>query len=108
MVENEVIFRKVNESVKDFVNSAAPGKQSKKQTFYCECARPDCIEKIKLTIGTYEDLHKSKKLFVTIPGHEFPIVEDVILKSDEYQIVEKHNDPPSLDEIKFALKSIKV
>lgn len=108
MIENEVIFRRVNESVKEFVKGDKSISSDVIQPFYCECSRPTCTERIMLSPEKYEQLHKNKRLFITIPGHEFTEVEKVVNVKNNYQVVEKHDLPPSHRAINLALKSIKV
>lgn len=108
LVENEVIFREVNKTVKEFIGEIDGNSSERAVPFYCECANPDCVEHIKLTAAQYEELHRDKKHFVTLLGHEFPEVENVIRREDGFQVVEKHMDPPRTSEINQALKTIKI
>lgn len=108
LVENEVIFREVNKSVQQFADEEMDASSSTPLSFYCECANPDCTERIPMTAARYKELHVGKKLFVVLPGHVFPRVETVVKKEPDFQVVEKHFDPPKPEEITLALKSIKV
>lgn len=108
LIENEVIFRQVNKDVKEFLKEEDNTAANEPVEFYCECSRPDCIDRIKLTIRQYEELHKNKKQFITIHGHEFPEVEKVIQKESSFQSVEKHFTPPKPEDINLALKAIEV
>ncbi len=105
LIENEVIFRDVNENIKDFLEDEF-GSKDKQVSFYCECSKPNCIERIDLTLQEYDELHKNSKQFVTLIGHEFLEVEKIIRKYGNYQIVEKHFQPPKAENINLALKSI--
>lgn len=107
MIENEVIFRQVNENVKDFLTVDNKINTVKKQLFYCECANPDCIEKIELTPAQYTKLHQNDRHFVTVTGHEFPEVEAVVSKEYDIQVVQKYDVPPSAESINLVLKTIK-
>ena len=105
LIENEVIFRDVNKNIQEFIEQEGLAK-GKTVPFYCECSRPDCTQRINLTLKDYEKLHKDKKYFVTIVGHEFSEVEKVINKKNNYQLVEKHFIPPKAENIDLALKQI--
>ncbi len=105
LIENEVIFRDVNEHVKDFLEEEGDSK-NRRSPFYCECSKPNCLERINLTLKEYGELHKNNKQFVILTGHEFLEVEDVVKKYDHYQIVEKHFQPPKAENIDMALNSI--
>jgi hypothetical protein len=106
LIENEVIFRDVNKNMKDFIKEEPGAKASESIPFYCECALPNCIERINLSAKEYEELHQNAKQFVILAGHEFPEVEKVIKKSSKYRVVEKHFTPPKAKDIDLALKSI--
>lgn len=106
LVENEVIFRTVNEHVQDFIENDISLPIEKKYSFYCECSKPDCLNRIKLTTRTYSELHKNKKHFVILPGHEFKKVEKVIKKNVDYEVVEKNFTPPEAKDISSALHTI--
>ena len=92
--------------MKDFLKEESDIKASEPVPFYCECSAPNCIERIKLTLKEYEDLHKDSRHFVVLVGHEFPEVEKVLKKKSHYQLVEKHITPPKAKDIDLALKSI--
>lgn len=106
LIENEVIFRDVNKNIQEFVDD-------EKHTpsllpFYCECSNPDCIERIEMTTGQYAKIHKDRKNFITLIGHEYKQVERVVKKTSNYQVVEKHFTPPKPEAIDMALKAIKI
>jgi hypothetical protein len=106
LIENEVIFRTVNENIQEFIEEETQLSSGETISFYCECSRPDCLERIKLTSSEYKKLHKDKKNFIVLIGHEFPEVERVIEKSSNYEVVEKHFNPPKAKDIDLALNSI--
>jgi len=96
----------VNESIEEFL--VENGSKNKLALFYCECSRPNCIERINLSPNEYGKIHKDKKRFVILSGHEFPEVEKVIKKTSHYQVVEKYFKPPKAKDIEPALKNISV
>lgn len=104
MVANEVIFRDVNKNIQEFLEGES--RPEKEIAFYCECASPDCLERINLTPQRYKELHESRKHFIIRPGHEYPEVEKIVSKKDGFQVVEKHFQPPSAKDIDLALKRI--
>lgn len=106
LVENEVIFRDVNKNIQEFVDQEGKALVGKTVPFYCECSRPDCIDRINLTPKEYEELHKTKKHFVTLVGHEFTEVEKIVSKKNSYQMVKKHFTPPKAKDIDLALNEI--
>lgn len=108
LIENEVIFKDVNKNIKEFIEEETAGSASTILPFYCECSNPECIERINLSTTEYERLHKGKRLYVTVVGHEFTEVEDVVKKESRFQIVQKHFTPPKPKDIDMALKAINV
>ncbi len=104
MIENEVIFRAVNKNIQELMTEN--DHEDEVLDFYCECSRPDCKQRIKLSCKLYAILHAKEKQFIIKPGHVFTEVEKVISKDEGYQVVEKYFKPPKASEIDFALKAI--
>jgi hypothetical protein len=63
---------------------------SLKLAFTCECADPDCTERIMLTINEYESLHKKYARFVVYRDHISPEIEEVKRDDENLSIVEKY------------------
>lgn len=104
LAENEAVFRRANERVLQGVaeldalaledgqpeQAASPQLAGRVLHFYCECSNADCVERVKLTISDYEQIHKIRDHFVISPGHDMPAIERVIVRHDpDYHIVEK-------------------
>lgn len=106
LIENEVIFKDVNTNIKEFIKEETAGTPATILPFYCECSDPECIERINLSTTEYERLHKTRRHYITVVGHEFPEVEKVVSKESHYQVVEKHFTPPKTQDIDMALKAI--
>ncbi|HYH36145.1 MAG TPA: hypothetical protein VD706_01455 [Candidatus Saccharimonadales bacterium] len=104
--ENEVIFRKANESTAKRVASTKTIAQEDGQEefvkgmddlpllFYCECADEKCRERISLTSNEYTEQHRNSSQFIVIPGHHIPKVERVTFDADKYLVIEKYVTPP--------------
>lgn len=104
LIENEVIFREVNSNISEFIKEN--GNDNQPTPYYCECSKPNCVERIDLTPREYSETHKNNKQFVILNGHEFPEVEKVVKKTDKYQVVEKHFEPPKASNLNLALHRI--
>ena len=93
LANNEAMFRFANERMAAWdevrVSEAV-------EHYFCECADPDCREKIGLRKADYERLRSDSRRFATVPGHEIPDVETVIERNDTWQVIEKH---PEVTEI---------
>jgi hypothetical protein len=85
--ENEVVFREVNERLRELGESFS--LVSDVAEFVCECAKRSCTERVQLTLPEYEHVRSDPKWFVVISGHEELDYERVIEQTDTYSIVEK-------------------
>jgi hypothetical protein len=91
--ENEILYRAVNERIEDL--NAAFGELTNSMSVICECGDVACAEQIELEISEYEAIRSDPRLFVIIPGHEIPDVEDVVERNDGYELVRKHAGEPA-------------
>jgi hypothetical protein len=86
LAQNEVMFREVNERIREV--SAHVGALDSGPEFLCECANEDCLERIRLSPAEYESLRSEPRRFVVLRGHETEI-ERVVADRGRYLIVEK-------------------
>jgi hypothetical protein len=84
LARNQVLFREVNERLREIVDESVGPTE-----FLCECSNQDCTEKIALGVEEYEGVRSSSNLFVVARGHEIPTIERVVGESDGYKLVEK-------------------
>lgn len=84
LARNQVIFREVNERLREIANTSAPLTE-----YLCECSDVGCIETIELDVGEYETVRTIPKVFVIVPGHERLEVERVIDGNGRFALVEK-------------------
>jgi hypothetical protein len=87
IARNEAMFREANERAKAWEERHGP--DSEVELYFCECANPDCREKISLREADYERVRSDSRRFVIVPGHELPDVETVIERNEGWAIVEK-------------------
>lgn len=96
LARNQVVFREVNERLREMLDDSADTVD-----FLCECSDVECIETVVLDVSEYERVRSKSKQFVIAPGHETVEVERVTWESDRYFMVEKtegaryaeHTDP---------------
>jgi hypothetical protein len=88
MGENEVLYREVNERVRDLQTGFA--LDDRYVEFVCECARLECYERIRLTPEEYERLRENGRRFAIVHGHDEPEVERVVEENDRFAVVEKN------------------
>jgi len=104
MVENEAIFRQQNESIQKSLEELDQLATSDGQPitdkdelilhFYCECSDENCRSRIPIKLKEYADIHKQRRCFVLLPGHEVDLLEKITKKTNDYFVVEKLIIPP--------------
>jgi hypothetical protein len=100
--ENEVVFRDVNERLRELGESFS--LVSDLVDFVCECGDTTCTERIRMTLADYEKVRSNPRHFVVVKGHERPEYERIVSEEEGYSVVEKLpggpaeiavSDPPS-------------
>ncbi|MBA2725225.1 MAG: hypothetical protein H0U53_04475 [Actinobacteria bacterium] len=87
IVENEVMFRGVNERINGV--HASHKEDERRIGFVCECGIAGCSEQILLSPAEYEEVRSHALRFVTKPKHNVAGVEIVIAEHPEWIVVEK-------------------
>jgi len=99
LVENEAMFRKLNESVNhdvatlDVIDKGAL-KPGFKLQYFCECADEACKQRITLSVRTYQKIHAERDRFIIIPGHNVAKVETIVKRYKTFNVVDKKIDAP--------------
>jgi len=89
MAENEALFRGANERMADWEErDRADGTE----LYFCECADPECNEKVRLRGSDYERVRSDPCHFFVVPGHEIPDVETVIEPHEDWVLIEKDSE----------------
>lgn len=107
LIENQVVFRRDNESVEqNFKALKELAKEADQEYlipdddtalyFYCECSDEDCRKRIKLAPSSYEQIHKNRSRFIILSGHEAASVEKIVQKRPDFWVVEKFVQPPEV------------
>jgi hypothetical protein len=90
LARNELLFRDLNEQV-EFV--AGPlDRDGDTFEFFCECSDVDCTLRLPITLNVYEGVRSDPTLFVVAPTHDRAEIEDVLRRTDAYQIVKKRGE----------------
>lgn len=84
---NEALFREVNERLEERVRVAVGDRTT--LTVLCECADPECTERIVLTAADFEAAHADGSQFVVRDGHVATDVEDIVSRHGDYLVVRK-------------------
>ena len=105
MAENEVVFRRYNERVRqNFDEVIKMAKESgqeylvpeddTKLHFYCECSDENCRQRIMMRPSVYNKIHTNRRQFTIVRGHETKIIERIVRTESNYCVVEKFIKPP--------------
>jgi hypothetical protein len=105
MVENEAVFREMNKRALNYIDELgeiANGDKNKEYLryddaplhFYCECADENCHERITMKPSDFTIIHEKNDVFIVLPGHDVPMIEEIITKYKNYYIIKKYTDPP--------------
>jgi hypothetical protein len=86
LAKNESFFRQVNERINDVADSF---QGDHAYEFFCECADPECTERITLTSEDYEWVRAKPTRFVLARGHTAPEIEHVVEREGDHVVVEK-------------------
>ena len=91
LVRNETLFREVNERIEEVATQSA-GSAGHLYDFLCECSNADCTLLLHMTQPEYEQARTDPDTFVVAPGHELPEIEEVVSRTERYQLVKKRGD----------------
>jgi hypothetical protein len=104
-IENEMIFRRMNEKVGDDLGAldamhiADDNPQLIRDEdillrFKCECSDEDCGERIPLKLSDFQEIHADRDTFILMPNHQVEPIERVVRKEKNYSVVIKNNSTP--------------
>lgn len=101
-IENEMIFRRVNEKVGDELggldamhieddNLDLIWDDTVLLNFKCECSDEDCDKRIPIKLSVYKKIHENRNAFIIKLKHQVKEIEKIILTDENYSVVEKNN-----------------
>ena len=85
MIENEKLFREVNERVADLQGDFSDPDPE----WVCECGDETCFEKVDVPAEDYQQIRAHGDWFVIVPGHEKADIERIVRENGEFVVVEK-------------------
>jgi hypothetical protein len=94
---NQAMFRIANERVSAWPEHRPP-EPSDPASYYCECSRTDCRDRLDLTLEEYDAVRGDSRHFLIAPGHEYTEVESVVEDHGRYVVVEKIDEVAPLVE----------
>lgn len=100
-IENEMIFRRINEKIGDDLDSLDAEHIEDDNfdlmwddkillSFKCECSDENCDQRIQIKLSVYKKLHENRNAFIIKPKHQVDSIEKVILTEEDYSVVEKN------------------
>jgi hypothetical protein len=66
---NRLLFREVNERLRALASFATDGDAIE---LVCECGRADCLERLTVSLQTYDLLRRTPGYFAVVSGHAWP------------------------------------
>lgn len=101
-IENEMIFRRINEKVGDDLgaldamhiedgNIHLIRDEDLLLQFKCECSDENCTVRIPLKLSEYQDIHVNRDTFIVRPNHQIDSIEKVLKVLPQYSVVLKNN-----------------
>jgi len=88
ITSNEGLFRAVNEKIENM--NAAFATVVETFTVVCECGDNTCVDQIHIPVEDYEGARMDPALFIVVPGHEIPDVENIVERTDDFVLVKKN------------------
>jgi hypothetical protein len=85
MARTEAAFREVNEAIA----TTAAKLDAEETDFVCECADPDCADRMTVELEEYEDVRAEPTRFLIAPGHADGAIEHVVERRGGFEIVQK-------------------
>lgn len=101
-IENEMIFRRMNEKVGDDLGALdamhiADGDihlirdEDLFLRFKCECSDENCEVRIPLKLSDYQAIHANRDTFIVKLNHQVDPIETILRSEDTYSVVVKNH-----------------
>ena len=84
---NEALFRETNERLEERLHESV-GEEARLEII-CECGNLECTERIVLSREEYEAVRSDPSQFAVVPGHVIVDVEEVVGRTERFEIVRK-------------------
>lgn len=101
---NQSLFRSLNEKVNEINKSFQTVLED--ADYICECAKNDCMDRIRLSLEEYDDIRRVPTHFFVKRHHVFPEFERVVDERDGYVVVEKYGEAGA-EAVALARKSLR-
>jgi hypothetical protein len=88
IAKTESLFRSVNERIVEASERFDNGDNNGAELL-CECADPNCAERLHVPLEEYEEVREDATTFVLDPDHVEPDVERVVRRQPGFAVVKK-------------------
>jgi hypothetical protein len=85
MARTESAFREVNEAIA----TTAAKFEADETDFVCECADPECADRMTVELEEYEEVRSVGTRFLLAAGHSEEKVERVVERRGDFDVVDK-------------------
>jgi hypothetical protein len=75
--------------VNEAIATTASRFEAEETDFVCECADPDCADRMTVDLDEYEGVRAEPTRFLLAPGHGESSIERVVEQTEEFDVVEK-------------------
>jgi hypothetical protein len=93
LAANEAFFRRLNERLEEMTPATADDL-----VVVCECADVDCARRLTLRHDEYEQVRADATFFVVAHGHCDPTLEEVVRRTERFEVVRKRGDAAEVAE----------
>ncbi len=87
IARTESLFREVNERIAE----SAERFDVAETKFVCECADPNCTERVEATLDEYERIRHDGATFLLVNGHEDERIEAIVRADGDRAVVAKRH-----------------
>jgi hypothetical protein len=87
LVQSQQTFRSANRRMHTLALAIVPADQL--IPFLCECADDDCLGRVDMNLGEYDDIHRDRDQYAVLRDHQIPNGEWVVEQRALYDIVSK-------------------
>lgn len=94
LAANEAFFRRLNEQLEELTPETAH-----ELIVVCECPDEDCARRLTLRHDEYERIRMDATQFVVAHGHADPTIEDIVHRTDHFEVVRKRGDAGEVAEV---------
>ena len=85
------MYRSVNREIEHASQEFGQGPEDRIQVL-CECGEDGCSETLEVTFAEYDEAHRQRDRFVVVPGHQDEEIEHVVIRTDQYLVVDKFGE----------------